>query len=324
MREMQLGLLQKQLRWAEEKSFFYQQSFAKAGVKAEEVKSLEDLRRFPFLHTSDLHQIDSLDILTLPISGIMRFNHMQQMTGELLKLYTNGDIARNVEMMTRCLVGAGINNTSVVALQGDLSDSRLLDVQYALEMIGATVVPMGVDYRQWLRLMELGKPLFPQINAFRILRAFAGTRPLYTPGSAEGRSVSRGFHIADHAAEGLEGLVAIGYGAGVAPDDGGPQDVLVLVHAHQAVHLVGNADGLDVRRREDFRLEGGLRAHLLQDVGGGEPEVAPPHGGILLGKAGLFGHDGRFALGIEGGGDAFAGLDVHETGLDGRTSDVIT
>ena len=155
MRELQLGLLQKQLRWAEEKSFFYQQSFAKAGVKAEEVKSLEDLRRFPFLHTSDLHQIDSLDILTLPISGILRFNHMQQMTGELLKLYTNGDIAHNVEMMTRCLVGTGINSTSVVALQGDLSDSRLLDVQYALEMIGATVVPMGVDYRQWLRLMEL-------------------------------------------------------------------------------------------------------------------------------------------------------------------------
>ncbi len=63
--------------------------------------------------------------------------------------------------------------------------------------------------RDVLRLMELGKPLFPQINAFRILRAFAGTRPLYTPGSAEGRSVSRGFHIADHAAEGLEGFVTV-------------------------------------------------------------------------------------------------------------------
>ena len=155
MGKMQLDLLQKQLRWAEEKSFFYQQSFAKAGVKAEDVKSLEDLRRFPFLHSNDLFQIDSLDILTLPISGIMRFNHMQQMTGELLKLYTNGDIAHNVEMMTRCLVSVGVNSASVVALQGDLSDSRLLDIQYALEMIGATVVPMGTDYRQWLRLMEL-------------------------------------------------------------------------------------------------------------------------------------------------------------------------
>ena len=53
------------------------------------------------------------------------------------------------------LVANGIHNASVVALQGDMSDSRLLDIQYALEMIGATVVPMGTDYRQWLRLMEL-------------------------------------------------------------------------------------------------------------------------------------------------------------------------
>jgi phenylacetate-CoA ligase len=80
---------------------------------------------------------------------------MQQEIGEITKLYTNGDVAHNVEMMTRCLVAAGITNASIVALQGDLSDSRLLDVQYALEMIGAAVVPMGTDYRQWLRLMEL-------------------------------------------------------------------------------------------------------------------------------------------------------------------------
>ena len=99
---------------------------------------------------------------------------------------------------------------------------------------------------------------------------------------------------------------------------------MVLVHAYEPVHLIGDADGLDVRGREGLALEGGLAAHLLQDVGGGQTQVAPPHGGILLGKAGLPGHDGRFALGIEGGGDALAGLDAYETGLDGRTSDVIT
>ena len=124
--------------------------------------------------------------------------------------------------------------------------------------------------------------------------------------------------------EGLEGLVAVRDGAGVAPDDGRAQDVPVLVHAHQAVHLVGDADGLDVGGGEGFALERGLAAHLFQDVGRGEFQVRPPHGGILLSEAGLPGHDGRFALGIEGGGDAFAGLDAYETGLDGRTSDVIS
>ena len=155
MREMQLELLKQQLCWAEEKSFFYQHSFGRAGVKASELQTLEDLQKFPFLQAAQLHQVDSLDILTLPISGIMRFNHMQQTAGELTKLYTKGDVARNVQMMARCLVATGINSTSIVAVQGDLSDSRLLDVQYALESIGTTVLPMGADYRQWLRLMEL-------------------------------------------------------------------------------------------------------------------------------------------------------------------------
>ena len=60
-----------------------------------------------------------------------------------------------------------------------------------------------------LRLLDLGRPLFPRIDRFRILRVFAGTRPLYTPGTAAGRSASRGFHISDHAEEGLEGLYTI-------------------------------------------------------------------------------------------------------------------
>ena len=155
MRELQLQRLKKQLKWAQEKSFFYQEQFKQKGVSYEELESLEDIAKFPFLERNMLYQIKALDILTMPISGILRFNVMQQEIGEITKLYTNGDVAHNVEMMTRCLIAAGITNASVVALQGDLADSRLLDVQYALEMIGATVVPMGTDYRQWLRLMEM-------------------------------------------------------------------------------------------------------------------------------------------------------------------------
>ena len=60
-----------------------------------------------------------------------------------------------------------------------------------------------------LRLLDIGEPLFPQVRQYRILRAFAGTRPLYTPGGAAGRKASRNFHIVDHADEGLEGMVSI-------------------------------------------------------------------------------------------------------------------
>ena len=60
-----------------------------------------------------------------------------------------------------------------------------------------------------LRLLDLGRPLFPAIDSYRILRVFAGTRPLYTPGPNAGRAASRGFHISDHAEDGMEGLMTI-------------------------------------------------------------------------------------------------------------------
>ncbi len=61
-----------------------------------------------------------------------------------------------------------------------------------------------------LKLLDIGEVLFPQLRTYRILRAFAGTRPLYVSNSkAAGRAASRGFHISDHSKEGLEGMLSI-------------------------------------------------------------------------------------------------------------------
>lgn len=155
LQALQWERLQRVIKWAYNKSPFYQQSFNKVGVKPEDIKELADITKLPFLTAVSLHRIDALDILTTPLSSILRFNHMMEVTGEVTKLYTNGDIGHNVDMMTRCLVAADVTNASVVGLQGELSDSRILDIQYALEHIGATVVPFGADYRHWLRLMEI-------------------------------------------------------------------------------------------------------------------------------------------------------------------------
>ncbi|MDR1856235.1 MAG: anaerobic glycerol-3-phosphate dehydrogenase subunit A [Desulfovibrio sp.] len=61
-----------------------------------------------------------------------------------------------------------------------------------------------------LRLLDLGAPVFPDLRSHRILRAFAGVRPLYTPpNTAHGRGGSRNFVIVDHADQGLAGMVSI-------------------------------------------------------------------------------------------------------------------
>jgi glycerol-3-phosphate dehydrogenase len=59
-------------------------------------------------------------------------------------------------------------------------------------------------------LMRIGELTFEHLRGFRILRAFCGSRPLYTAdASAKGRGVSRGFVILDHEHDGLKGFASI-------------------------------------------------------------------------------------------------------------------
>ena len=60
-------------------------------------------------------------------------------------------------------------------------------------------------------LMKTGQGVFEHLRDYRILRVFAGSRPLYVPKGAEGgRNASRGFVTIDHEKEdGLKGMMTI-------------------------------------------------------------------------------------------------------------------
>ncbi len=66
--------------------------------------------------------------------------------------------------------------------------------------------PTGRDVQY---LLSEGEALFPDLRGYRILRAFAGTRPLYSPDAATGRSATRNFVIIDHREAGLEGMLSV-------------------------------------------------------------------------------------------------------------------
>ncbi|MHB8157759.1 MAG: anaerobic glycerol-3-phosphate dehydrogenase subunit GlpA [Desulfocucumaceae bacterium] len=60
-------------------------------------------------------------------------------------------------------------------------------------------------------LIRMGKEILPGIEGYRLLRAFAGVRPLYQSGSVGGgRSVTRNFTLLDHGVrDGLSGFFSI-------------------------------------------------------------------------------------------------------------------
>ncbi|AEG16835.1 glycerol-3-phosphate dehydrogenase, anaerobic, A subunit [Desulfofundulus kuznetsovii DSM 6115] len=60
------------------------------------------------------------------------------------------------------------------------------------------------------QLLATGEEVFPGLRRYRLIRAFAGVRPLYRSGTAQaGREVSRNFVLLDHREDGLNGMVSI-------------------------------------------------------------------------------------------------------------------
>lgn len=142
MSELQLKKLQKSIEWAMEKSAFYYRKFTDAGISSKDIKSLEDIAKLPFTTLDELQNVSIYNLLTLPLSAVLRISRLGY-NNSFIRMYTNGDLAYQIEMMTRVLVAQGLSSAAVAGLLGEASDSRLMDVQYALENMGVTVVLLG-------------------------------------------------------------------------------------------------------------------------------------------------------------------------------------
>ena len=69
---------------------------------------------------------------------------------------------------------------------------------------------MEVVMEEVLPMLNEGEPLIPQIKNMRIIRAFAGVRPLYQPGGGAGREATRDFTLLDHEKlSGLKGFISV-------------------------------------------------------------------------------------------------------------------
>ena len=153
--EQRLALLLRQIKWAEEKTSFYRTAFAQAGIRAESVSSFAEMAHLPFLNRAAKEGADApFFMLTLPLSGLLRMSMLHDgAEGGRVHCYTQGDVARQVQTAADMLAACGVNRASTVLLAGDFADSRTLDLQYALDALGAAVLPCsgGATAAQLLR-----------------------------------------------------------------------------------------------------------------------------------------------------------------------------
>jgi len=114
---LQLELLREHLDFASRNSPYYRQSFREAGVTASEVKSLDDLRRFPFINKQTLRERQTAapllgDLLAVNEREVVYVSASSGSTGvPTLSPFTAKDFEEWQDVQTRLFYAAGMRDS---------------------------------------------------------------------------------------------------------------------------------------------------------------------------------------------------------------------
>jgi phenylacetate-CoA ligase len=139
---------------------FYKKSFDKAGVTPDDLKTLDDLKRFPFTSKQDLRDNYPFGMFAVPMSNVVRLHASSGTTGRSTVVgYTKRDIDTWAELIARCLVAANLTKGDVIHnAYGYGLFTGGLGLHYGAEKLGASVIPMsgGNTKRQLMILQDFG------------------------------------------------------------------------------------------------------------------------------------------------------------------------
>ncbi len=158
--DLQRERLRWSVRWAAERVPFYQQQFAAAGVNPDDIRSLDDIRRLPFLRKHHLREHYPDGLFAVPRRDIVRIHASSGTRGKPTTVaYTRNDIAVWAEVCARSLACAGATPESVIHIAyGYGLFTGGLGVHYGAETLGAMVVPAsgGNTPRQIMLMQDFG------------------------------------------------------------------------------------------------------------------------------------------------------------------------
>jgi len=131
------------------------------GVMPEDLRSLDDWRRLPFLTKGALRDAYPYGLACAPREQFLRVHMSSGTTGNpILNPYTRGDIAQWTEVMARCYRAAGVTAGDVIQITPSFGlFTGGFGFHYGAEAIGAMVIPIGA-----------GRTLF-QLKLMKELRA---------------------------------------------------------------------------------------------------------------------------------------------------------
>src|SRR6266545_3362969 len=146
---LQLERLRWSIRHAYDNVPFYRRAFDAAGVQPGDVRSLDDLRKFPFTTKDDLRENYPFGMFAVPREQVARIHASSGTTGlPTVVGYTARDIDTWADVCARSIRAAGGRAGDVAYGYGLFTGG--LGAHYGAERLGCTVVPVsgGMTERQ--------------------------------------------------------------------------------------------------------------------------------------------------------------------------------
>ena len=177
LQELQLYRLRETIGRAV-RSPFYRQHLARAGVSADKIQGLDDIRRLPFTTKDDL-RAHGREMLTVPLTEIVRLHASSGTTGQATVIYyTRRDIETWAELVARSMYMTGVRPGDVFQnMMGYGLFTGGLGFHYGGERLGALTIPAGAgnSARQLQLMQQFGTTVIHIIPSFALylLNTFA-------------------------------------------------------------------------------------------------------------------------------------------------------
>ena len=139
---------------------FYKARFEKEGLKPEDIKTLDDLRKIPFTTKQDLRETYPFGMANVPLEKCVRLHSSSGTTGNpTVILHTQKDLDAWADALARCMWMVGLRPTDVFQnSSGYGMFTGGLGFQYGAERLGMLTVPAaaGNSLRQIKFIRDFG------------------------------------------------------------------------------------------------------------------------------------------------------------------------
>lgn len=138
----------------------YKAKMDEAGIRPDDINSLEDMQKLPFTTKQDLRDNYPFGLFAVPMSEVVRVHSSSGTTGKPTVVgYSKRDIDIWAELMARALTSAGATRHSIIQNSyGYGLFTGGLGVHYGAERLGASVIPTsgGNTKRQVMLMQDFG------------------------------------------------------------------------------------------------------------------------------------------------------------------------